>query len=104
MMNGKNLFSSETAIPPSLLHTTDELKAYKLILLTSGKIVSASVLLKKKKLRKITVNGLTGAPLSKHMFIKISEKHLGEHKTFVNKRNNNQVRMDLFTNIFYNIL
>ena len=88
-MNGKsNLFKeqdeqdsdSQSTAPPTPVRTkTDPLnKVYKSILLTSGPIISMSVLVSKGKFKRVTIENHSGAAAAKKIIEIFAAKGLGQ--------------------------
>ena len=69
----------------------DAMKCYRTVLLSPGKMASASYLLSKNKFRKVSMNDLTGAPLAKEVFDQLEEKKLGKQRKFTVKQNKSVV-------------
>ena len=69
----------------------DAMKCYRTVLLSPGKMVSASYLLLKNKFRKVSMNDLTGAPLAKEVFDQLEEKKFGKQRKFTVKQNKSVV-------------
>ena len=97
-MNGKSPNSDEHEIDEdvgislaqySLQVTTEDQKYIRTILLTSGNIVSLSVLLVKTKIKKRSTE--TAAAVGKRLFSYLGEKGLGEKTQYFIKRNKSYV-------------
>ncbi len=71
--------------------TDDAMKCYRTVLLSPGKMVSASYLLSKNKFRKVSMNDLTGAALAKEVFDQLEEKKIVKQRKFTVKQNKSVV-------------
>ena len=90
-MNGKSIDNTNNVTSTRIQTSDPKLRPNKNVLLSPGRIVSASYLLAKNRFRNIHVRGLTGAALAKEVFQSIANDGIPTLEKFRVKANKGEV-------------
>lgn len=81
-MNGRNLSDKPPEVNTTQPQYDAKHKANRIVLLSSGKIVSCSYLIAKNKFRYLKHNNLSGAALAKDIFRNLEKEDVGSVEIF----------------------